>query len=170
MMSRSRVVISLLVIVAAIVLQTTVFAPGRIQPLGVAPALVTLAVIAISPHIESEYLLLVGFTAGILMDLIGGGTLGLWAMTLTVVAYAASRFKVRFPDGPGFVAVTVIGITVSSQLLYVLFGTLFGQGTITEPRVLANVMIPGVWNLVLAVPAFWIIGKMLGSHQRGWAT
>lgn len=170
MMSRSRVVISLLLVVAAIVLQTTVFSPGRIQPVGVAPALVTLVVIAVSAHIESEYHLLIGFTAGILMDLIGGGTLGLWAMTLTVVAYASSQLKVRFPDGPGHVAGIVFGLTVLSQFLFVLLGTLFGQGTFAEPRVIANIMLPGAWNLVLAVPVFWLLNKVFNSRQRGWVT
>jgi len=76
-MSRSRVVISLVAILVAIVLQSTVFGAGRIEPLGVAPALVTLVLIGVAPRVESEYLLLIGFTAGILMDLIGSGTLGL---------------------------------------------------------------------------------------------
>ena len=46
-MSRSRVVISLLAVVIMIVIQTTVFGAGRIQPLGAPPALVTLVVILV---------------------------------------------------------------------------------------------------------------------------
>ena len=168
-MGRSRVVISLLAVLIAIVIQTTVFAPGRIQPLGVAPALVTLVVIAVAPQVESEYLLLIGFTAGILMDLIGSGTLGLWAMTLTAVAYVAGRLKGRYSDGPGYVAAIVFGLTVLSQFLYVLLGTLFGQGTIGEPNVFWKIVLPGVWNLVLAIPVFWVLGKAFGTQRSGWA-
>ncbi len=168
-MSRSRVVISLLAVLIAIVLQTTVFAPGRIQPLGVGPALITLVVIAVSTQVEAEYLLLIGFTAGILMDLIGSGTIGLWAMTLTVVAYAAGRLKRRFPDGPVYIAGVVFGLTVGSQFLYVLLGTLFGQGTITEPGVLRKIFLPGIWNLILTVPVFWLLGKAFKTRRSGWA-
>jgi len=82
-MSRSRVVVALLSVVLAIVLQTTLFGSGRIQPLGVAPALVTLVVVLVAPYLETEYHLLLGFTAGILVDLVGSGTLGIWAMTMT---------------------------------------------------------------------------------------
>jgi rod shape-determining protein MreD len=169
-MSRSRVVISLVAVLIAIVIQTTVFAPGRIQPLGVAPALVTLVVIAISREVESEYLLLIGFTAGILMDLIGSGTLGLWAMTLTAVAYAAGRLRYRFAEGPAYVAGVVFGLTVASQFLYVLLGTLFGQGTLSEPGVFWKIVLPGVWNLILAVPVFWLLGKAFKTQRSEWAT
>lgn len=168
-MSRSRVVISLLAVLIAIVIQTTVFASGRIEPLGVAPALVTLVVIAVSPQVEAEYLLLIGFTAGILMDLIGSGTLGLWAMTLTVVAYAAGRLKRRFSDGPVYVVGIVFGLTVASQFLYVLLGTLFGQGTLSEPNVIWKIVLPGVWNLILAVPVFWVLGKVFKTQRSEWA-
>ncbi len=167
-MGRSRVVISLLAVLIAIVIQTTVFAPGRIQPLGVAPALVTLVVIAVAPHVESEYLLLIGFTAGILMDLIGSGTLGLWAMTLTAVAYAAGRLKHRLADRPGYIAGIVFGLTVASQFLYVLLGTLFGQGTLSEPNVFWKIVLPGAWNLILAVPVFWVLGKAFKTQRSEW--
>ncbi len=169
-MSRSRVVVSLLAVLIAIVLQTTVFAPGNIQPLGVAPALITLVVIAVSPQVESEYLLLIGFTAGILMDLIGSGTLGLWAMTLTAVAYAASRLQHRFKEGSVYIVGTVFSLTVLSQFLYVLLGTLFGQEMLAEPGVFWKIVLPGVWNLILALPVFWVMDKAFRTRQSGWAT
>ncbi|MEN8040806.1 MAG: rod shape-determining protein MreD [Actinomycetota bacterium] len=168
-MSRSRVVISLLAVLIAIVLQTTVFGAGRLEPFGVAPALVTLVVLGVSVQIEAEYLLMVGFTAGILMDLIGSGTLGLWAMTLTAVAYAAGRLKAQLFEGPGHVAMVVFGLTVGGQLLYVVLGTLFGQGTIAEPGVAWKIILPGVWNLILVLPVFWILGRAFKSRQSGWA-
>ncbi|GMQ93666.1 MAG: hypothetical protein BMS9Abin12_1146 [Acidimicrobiia bacterium] len=168
-MSRSRVVISLLAVLVAIVIQTTVLAPGRIQLLGVAPAFVTLVLIGVSLQVESEYLLLIGFTSGILMDLIGSGTLGLWAMTLTVIAYAAGRLRGRFTEGSGYVIGIVFGLTVFGQFLFVLLGTLFGQGTIAEPGVFSKILLPGVWNAFLALPVFWVLGKAYWSRQNEWA-
>ncbi len=168
-MSRSRVVVSLLAVLVAILLQTTVFAPGRIEPLGVAPALVTLVIVAVSPQVESEYLLLIGFTAGILMDLMGSSTLGLWAMSLTVVAYAAGRLRHRFADGTIYIAGTVFGLTLLGQFLFVILGTLFGQETIAQPNVFWKILLPAIWNLILAIPVFWVMGKAFGTRQSGWA-
>ena len=104
------------------------------------------------------------------MDLIGSGTLGLWAMTLTVVAYAAGRLSRRFAEGPAYVAGIVFGLTVASQFLYVLLGTLFGQGTLSEPGVFWKIVLPGVWNLILAVPVFWLLGKAFKTQRSEWAT
>ncbi len=168
-MSRSRVALALLFVVVAIVIQTTVFGAGRIQPLGVAPALVALVVILLAPYVEPEYHLLLGFTAGILMDLIGSGTLGLWAMALTAVAYGASRLRDRFTRGPFVVGAVVFTLTILSQIIYIVIGTLFGQNTIAEPQILSKILLPGAWNLLLMYPM--VIGLKLAFKpmERGWA-
>lgn len=169
-MRRSRIVIALIAVVIAIVLQTTVFGAGRIEPLGVAPALVLLVLIALAPQIELEYLVLLGFTAGILVDLIGSGTLGLWAMSYTVVAYAAGRLATRFSDRISLTLVAAFTLTLIGQLVYVFLGTLFGQGTITQPGVVSKIILPAVWNLVLAYPVFWVVRTVFAPRDRSWAT
>jgi rod shape-determining protein MreD len=169
-MRRSRIVIAFTAVVIAIVLQTTVFGAGRIQPLGVAPALVTLVIIAVAPHIEAEYHILLGFTAGILMDLIGSGTLGLWAMTLTVVAFASTVFRARYADSVLMSLVFTFILTLGGQLVYVFLGTLFGQETAAEPDVLAKIVLPAVWNTVLAYPVFWVLRVAFRTRDRSWMT
>lgn len=169
-MNRSRVALGVLVVVVAIVIQTTVFAPGRIQPLGFAPALVTLAVISLSVYLEPEYLILVGFTGGILVDLMGSSTLGLWAMTFTAVAYVAGRLRNRVVDRRFALVVVVFVITVASQFLFVLLSTLFGNGTITQPGIAGKVLMPAVWNVLLALPVFWILSRVFQSQKGAWAT
>ena len=169
-MRRSRIVIALLAVVIAIVLQTTVFGSSGIQPLGVAPALVTLVIIGIAPYIEAEYHVLLGFTAGILMDLIGSGTLGLWAMTLTVVAFAANRLRTRYADSVTLSLVFAFALTLAGQLVYVFLGTLFGQETAGEPQVVSKIVLPAVWNLILAYPVFWLLRYAFQPRDRSWAT
>ena len=168
-MSRSRVVIALLSVILAIALQTTLFGSGRIQPLGVAPALVTLVVVLVAPYLETEYHMLLGFTAGILIDLIGSGTLGVWAMTMTAVAYGASRVRERFVRGPLLVGVVVFALTLLSQVMFVLLSTLFGQNTIAEPQLLSKILLPAVWNLILTVPMIWVFKIVFTPRQRGFA-
>ena len=168
-MTRSRVVTSLVAVVILIVIQTTVFGAGRVQPLGVAPALVTLIVILVAPFIETEYHVLLGFTAGILVDLVGSGTLGLWAMTLTIVAYASSRLRTRIAQSPIAMGVIVFGLTVAGQMIFVLVSTIFGQNTIAEPQLLQKIFLPAVWNLVLAYPLMWVLKRVFKPVERGWA-
>ncbi|NHZ70664.1 MAG: rod shape-determining protein MreD [Proteobacteria bacterium] len=169
-MTRSRVAIALLSVVLAIVIQTTIFSPGRIQPLGVAPALVTLVVVLVAPYLEPEYHLLLGFTAGILLDLIGSGTLGIWAMTMTGVAYIATRIRMRFAQN-SFVAVAVVfALTILGQVMFILLSTLFGQNTIAEPQLASKILLPAVWNVILAFPLIWLFKIVFKPSDRVWAT
>ena len=169
-MNRARVAISLLAIVLALVVQTTVFGAGGIEPLGVAPAFVTLVVIAIGPYVEAEYHVLLGFTAGIFMDLMGSSTLGLWAMTLTIVAYATVRLRERFNEGILLTAFLVFSLTLLGQLIFITVGTLFGQDVVADASVVAKVILPAVWNLVLAIPVVWALALVFNQRDRRWAT
>ncbi|MCL1595620.1 MAG: rod shape-determining protein MreD [Actinomycetia bacterium] len=169
-MTRSRVAIALLAVVLAIVVQTTIFSPGRIQPLGVAPALVTLVVVLVAPYLEPEYHLLLGFTAGILLDLVGSGTLGIWAMTMTGVAYIAMRIRMRFAQNALVAVAVVFALTVLGQLMFVLLSTLFGQNTIAEPALLSKILLPALWNMILALPLIWLFKTVFKPSDRVWAT
>jgi rod shape-determining protein MreD len=152
-----------------IVIQTTVFGAGGIQPLGVAPALITLVVILVAPFIETEYHVLLGFTAGILVDLVGSGTLGMWAMALTIVAYVSSRMRLRMMQSSIALGVIVFSLTAAAQMIFVLMSTIFGQNTIAEPQVLQKIFLPAVWNLALAYPMMWFLKRVFKPAQRGWA-
>jgi len=167
-MRRSRIVIAFAAVVIAIVLQTTVFGAGGIQPFGVAPALVTLVIIGVAPYIEAEYHILLGFTAGILIDLIGSGTLGLWAMTLTVVAFASTALRARYADSIVLSIVFTFALTLGGQLVYVFLGTLFGQETAAEPDLVPKIILPAVWNALLAYPVFWILRVAFRPRDRSW--
>lgn len=160
--------ITLTLVVFSVVLQTTVFAPGKLQPFGVAPNIVSLVVIAAARYLEPEAELLVGFTAGLLVDTLGGSPLGLWAMALTAVAYVALKLRDRVDDGPVVIGIGVFGLTVLGQLVFVLVGTLFGLGTITEPELLRKLFLPGAYNVALAFPVFWLTTVALRSRQRSW--
>ena len=161
-MSRARVAIALLVIVASLVVQTTVFGANGIEPFGVAPA--------IGPYVEPEYHLLLGFTAGILADLMGSGTLGLWAMALTVVAYASSRLRARFNEGIVLSGVLIFSLTLLGQVVFVLLGTLFGQDLVSDSSLVAKIVLPAVWNLVLGIPVLLMLARVFKQRERGWAT
>jgi len=162
------VLIALTLIVVAVVLQTTLFAAGNIQPFGVAPNLVVLVLIGCVRYLEPEASILVGFTAGLLMDMLAGSPLGLWAMSLTAVAYAGVKLRPRADDGPIVLAVGVFGLTFLGQLVFVLVGTLFGLGLIGDDELLRKLLLPAVYNVVLAYPVFLVTRLALRFRQRSW--
>jgi rod shape-determining protein MreD len=147
--------IALGLVLVSVVLQTTLF--NEIRPFAIAPAVVILTVIACARYLEPEAALLVGFTAGFLTDLLGGSSLGLWAIAMTAVAFATVKLRHREVDGILVVAVGVFGLTV------------LGHSIITQPEIWKQLLLPAVWNVLLAAPIFWVSNITMRRGERGWA-
>ena len=169
---RSRDVgISLLLVVIAVVVQTAVFGDGRINPFGVSPSVVLVVVLACARYVEPEPAILLGFTGGMLLDLLGGAPLGLWAMAYTVAVYVGLRFRHRADDGPVVVGFGVVMLTLLANALFVIVGTLFGERFFTSTEVIKNTIVPAVYNLPVAAVVFPLVTRMIGSRRRvGWST
>ena len=154
-------------VLVSLVLQTTLF--NQVRPFAIAPSVVLLTVIACARYLEPEAALLIGFTAGLLTDLVGGSSLGLWAIAMTVVAFATIKLRHREVDGIVIVALGVFGLTFAGQLLYAIVGTLFGHGTINQPELWKHLVLPALWNVVLAAPIFCVSTLTMRRGERGWA-
>ena len=159
--------IALGLVLVSLVLQTTLF--SEIRPFAIAPAVVLLTVIACARYLEPEAALLVGFTAGFLTDLLGGSSLGLWAISMTVIAFATVKLRHREVDGILMVAVGIFALTVAGQFLYAVVATLFGRSIITQPDLWKHLLLPAVWNVILAAPIFWVSNVTMRRGERGWA-
>jgi rod shape-determining protein MreD len=163
--------ISLLLVMLAVVAQTAVFGDGRINPFGGAPAVVLVVVLACARYVDAEPALLLGFTAGMLLDLLGGSPLGLWAMAYTVVVYIALRYRSRADDGPLVVGLGVLLFTLMANALFLIIGTLFGERFFTSTAVIKNTILPAGYNVVAAAAVFPIVTRLIGSRQRvGWSS
>lgn len=161
----------MLLVVLAVVAQTAVFGDGRINPFGGEPAAVLVVVLACARYVDPEPALLLGFTAGMLLDLLGGSPLGLWAMAYTVVVYVALRFRNRADDGPFVVGFGVVMFTLVANALFLVIGTLFGERFFTNTTVIKNTILPAVYNIVVAAVVFPFVTKLIGSRQRfGWSS
>jgi len=158
-------------VVVAVVLQTTLFGEGRIQPFGASPNLVLVVVIATVRHLDTEAGLLVGFTAGLLMDLLGGSPLGLWAMVMTVIAYLTLRLRHRADDGVVSMAIGIFALTFLAHALFVLAGTLFGQRLLTDLDVVRLMLLPALYNMLLAALILPLATRLMGARRvDSWAT
>ncbi len=170
-MRNRNIAIALGFVVVAVVLQSALFGEGRIHPFDTSPNLVLVVVVATVRYLHPEPALLVGFTAGLLMDLLGGSPLGLWAMALTVVSFLILRGRDRAGEIPFMVGVGVFGLTVVAHTLFGVLGTLFGQRFFTDPGVLRLMIVPAAYNLVLAVLVMPLATKSMRTVDAGrWGT
>ncbi len=163
-MTSGKVIIALGLIVGAVLIQSTVF--QHIRPFGLTPALGILMVIAIARVFDAEQAMFVAFTGGFLQDLLGGSPLGLWAITFTVVAFVTYKVRDREVAGPPAILIGVFALSLMGLIVYVILGTLFGQGTINRPGVLWQLLIPSLFNVLLAYPAFWVIKVTVRPQER----
>ena len=169
-MNRGHVAIVLALVIVAVVIQGAVFGEGKVHPFGAQPSLVIAVVVAAIRYLEPEPALLVGFTAGLLTDLLGGSPLGLWAMALTVVAYVTLRVRERADDGPLVIGVGIFALALVAHLLFAAAGTLFGQRTLVNPDLLRLMVLPALYTALVGaaiVPLVTLV--MRGRRPRGWA-
>jgi rod shape-determining protein MreD len=148
----------------AVVLQTTLFAQVRI--FDVAPDLVLLTVIALARRLDAEPAVLLGFTSGLAMDLLGSSPLGLRALVFTVVAYATVRTRDRFDINVVATGVAVLLLSLLGVVLIVVIGTLFGEATFRDPNVFRKILLIPVYNLVLGAGILPLTTLLLVGRRR----
>ncbi|MEX1038236.1 MAG: rod shape-determining protein MreD [Acidimicrobiia bacterium] len=136
-----------LIVVAAVVLQTTLFGTIRV----ITPDLVLLVSILFAlTRIKPELILAITFSAGLMVDLIGSSLLGLRAIVFTSAAYIAIRTRERADIGRIATALWAGALTLIGVLLLVLLGTLFGQSTLLGEHVFSRLITIPLANMVLA--------------------
>ena len=160
---------SLVLILLAVLIQTTLFSVGGIRPLRVAPDLVMVVTIVAARRLDEDAALLVGFTGGVLADLLASSLLGWRALTLTLVAYMAIRTRSRLDLSLASGAVVVLVLSLAGVVLLAIVGTLFGQATLTEPDALRRIMLVPGYNFLLAFLVQPLVGRALEGKSRSRA-
>ena len=164
-MTGRHIVYALLLSIGSLVIQSTLFGDSRINPFGAAPNLVLVVVIVCTAYLEPEPALLVAFTTGLLMDLLGGGTIGLWAIALVVAAYVTLRVRHRIDDGVIVVAAGVLAISLLGQAVFAIAGTLFGQQVFVDPGWYRQIVLPSLYNVVVAAILIPLVSRIMGGRQ-----
>jgi rod shape-determining protein MreD len=165
-----RIAAALALVVLAVVLQGAVFGEGRVQAFDASPSIIVAVLVATVRHLDPEPALLVGFTAGLLTDLLGGSPLGLWAMSLTVVSYVTLRVRDQADNGPLVIGLGVFGLTLLAHGLFALAGTFFGQRTLVDPDVVHLLLLPALYTALISaiiIPLSTLV--MRGRRVKGWA-
>jgi len=157
-----RLIATAAIVVIAAAVQTTMFA--TIRPFDAAPALVLL--VAFARHLPAEAALLLGFGAGILQDLLSDSALGLWALVLTTVAFFVLRFRDRLEDDFSLIGPFVFGVTAGGLALFSVLSTIFGEKTLADVGLIKKVLLPSLYNMVLAAPILPFATWVLGAARR----
>jgi rod shape-determining protein MreD len=162
---RTRAIgLSLLAAALAVLLQTTLFAQVRL--FDVAPDLVMLTVIAVARRLDAEPAVLLGFTSGLAVDLLGSSPLGLRALVLTLIAYATVRTRDRFDINVVATGIAVALLSLLGVALVVVIGTLFGEATFRDPNVFRKILLVPVYNLVLGVVVLPLVTLVVAGRRR----
>jgi rod shape-determining protein MreD len=146
MRGRGALIVSFSVLLAVLI-QSTLFGRVRI----VTPDLVMLVVIVLAlTKIKVEVVLAIGFTAGLIVDLLGSSLLGLRAIVFTTIAYVAVRTKERAELGRITVAVWAGFLTLVGMVLLILVGTLFGQSSLLGQNAVSRMILVPLANTLIA--------------------
>lgn len=148
----------------SIMLQTTLF--GRITLGGIAPDLVLVVLIISALRLQPTQTLLLGFTAGLVVDALGSHALGLRALSSTVVAYLAVRTRDRADYSPLAAALWVAVLTLVGVLLLLVIGTMFSQLAITGGEAIRRVLLIPLLNLVVALLAWPLLARLQAPARR----
>jgi rod shape-determining protein MreD len=162
---RTRAIgLSLLAAAVAVLLQTTLFAQVRV--LEVAPDLVMLTVIAVARRLDAEPAVLLGFTSGLAIDLLGSSPLGLRSLVFTLVAYATVRTRDRFDINVIATGIAVVLLSLLGVVLIAVIGTLFGEASFRDPYVFRKILLVPLYNLVLGLGVFPLVTLVVAGSRR----
>jgi len=141
------VLIVLTLLLAAVVLQTTLFSQTKVF----IPDLVMLVVILLAmTRLRPEAVLGIAFLGGLAVDLLGSSVLGLRAIVFTIVAYLALKTRERADLGRVVTGLWVGLLSFGGVVLLLIVGTLFGQTVLLGEGVLDLLLLVPLANAVLA--------------------
>lgn len=148
-MSASRILLSVVLVLTAAVLQATVV--NRLPLPGAGPDLVLLVVIAIALVVGPTAAAVIGFSAGLLVDLMPptATEVGRWALVLCVVGYLAGQIELDARRPVWTVMGAVAGLSALAVLLFAGLGLLFGDERIEASVVGATALSTVLYDLLL---------------------
>jgi rod shape-determining protein MreD len=157
-------------VVVALTLQVSLF--PHVAWHGIVPNLCLLVVVAAALTVEAPFALVLGFVAGLTLDLAppADHIAGRWALALTVAAFLAAR--VRQDQKP--TALAVIGTVAASSFvatsLFALTGVLLKDPTMSISGLLEVVLVAVVWDVLLTPFVLPPLMKLFTRLSPQWAT
>ncbi|MEO5662348.1 MAG: rod shape-determining protein MreD [Nocardioides sp.] len=147
-MTRFRAVVAALAISVALILQVSLFPHFAWH--GIVPNLCLLVVVAAALTINAPSAMLLGFAAGVALDLVppADHVAGRWALALTVVAFLAARVRQDVKPTATAVIGTVAAASFVGTSIFALTGLLLGDSG-SVPDLLLVIGVAVLWDVLL---------------------
>lgn len=168
-MSYLRWGVALAAVVVALVVQVTLF--PHVAWHGIVPNLCLLVVVAAALTVEAPFALVLGFAAGLTLDLAppADHVAGRWALALTIAAFVAAR--VRQDQKP--TALAVVGAVAAASFvatsLFALSGVLLQDPAMSVAGLLEVVLVAVAWDVLLTPFVLPPLMRLFARLSPQWA-
>ena len=162
-MSLVRILTALAAVLVALVLQVTVF--PYVAWHGIVPNLVLLVVVAAALTRGAQFAAVLGFGAGVVLDLAppADHVAGQWALALVVVGYVAGRMQQEVRPSATAVVATVAASSFIGTSVFALTGMLLGQASFDVTGLLGVIVVAVVWDVLLTP---FVLPPLMGMFRR----
>ena len=162
-MSLARAAVALLGALLALVLQVSVF--SHLSWEGVVPNLCLLLVVGAGLVRGSEFAMVLGFVAGLLLDLAppADHLAGRWALALVVVGYVAGRVRQDVRPTAVSVVATVAACSFVGTSVFALTGLVLSDPALGVGELLQVIAIALVWDVALTP---FVLPLVMGAFRR----
>jgi rod shape-determining protein MreD len=168
-MTPLRWLVALVAIVVALVLQVTLF--PHLAWNGIVPNLCLLVVVAAALSVDAPFALVVGFLAGVALDLAppADHVAGRWALALTVVAFLAARVRQDVRPTALAVVATVAASSFVATSLFALSGIVLSDPQMSIGGLLEVVLVAVLWDVLLTPLVLPPLLKLFARTGPEWA-
>ena len=168
-MTSLRWVVALAAVLVALVLQVSLF--PHVAWHGIVPNLCLLVVVAAALTVEAPFALVLGFAAGLTLDLAppADHLAGRWALALTVAAFLAARVRQDVKPTALAVVGTVAGASFVATSLFALSGVLLSDPALSVAGLLEVVLVAVVWDVLLTPFVLPPLMKLFARLHPQWA-
>lgn len=150
-------------IVTSVVLQVAVFPEVRL--LGVVPDLGAVLAVCVAYHSGSDSAALVGFFAGLGVDLFMETPLGLWALAYALTGWAVGPIQGGFIRTPRAVPLLLGAFAgVVSNVLFVVLGVISGVAGLVAWDTLGIIARSTLYDTLLAPFVFLVVQRLLAER------
>ena len=158
-----RAMAALLAVSVGMLLQASVFSHLAVQ--GVVPDLVLLVVVAAGLAYGSELGLVLGFAAGVALDLAppADHTAGRWALALVIVGYVAGRVHQEQKATATAVVATVAVSSFVGTSVFALTGILLEEPVLDVTALLQVILVAVLWDVLLTP---FVLPPLMGMFRR----
>ncbi len=157
-------------VMVALVLQVSLF--PHLAWHGIVPNLCLLVVVAAALTVEAPFALVLGFVAGLTLDLAppADHIAGRWALALTVAAFLAARVRQDVKPTAIAVVATVGAASFAATSLFALTGVLLSDPRMSISGLLEVVLAAVVWDVLLTPFVLPPLMKLFSRLNPQWAT